>query len=251
MPLVCELDHARCATEFLDHDATAVAEFVRRTLGEPAQRTELSPTEVAVRLYYAVRDGIRYQVYGADLSRTGLRASEVLNRGTGLCLHKSIVYAAALRAVGIPSRLILTDVRNHLTSPRLAELIGGDVFHYHCLASVHFTGRWVKATPVFNRLLCRLYGITPLEFDGKTDSLYHAYDMQGRRYMEFVHWHGEFDDLPYETVIEGMRRQHPRLFSDPLKLAAGSLEADASARAASSNPGAAHDPPGLVEAEQT
>src|SRR5207248_2324841 len=116
---------------------------------------------MACALYYAVRDGIRYDVYGADLTRRGLSAGGVLEQGFGFCVHKSIVYAAALRSVGIPSRLVYGDVRNHLASPRLRELVGGEIFRFHSLTSVHLNGTWVKATPVFNKMLCRLYRMKP------------------------------------------------------------------------------------------
>lgn len=214
----------RCAaTHFLDHDAPRVREFVRGALPADA----VSPSEKAVALYYAVRDRILYDVYGADLSREGLRASSIVQRGTGFCVHKSILYAAAVRSVGIPSRLVLTDVRNHLASERLKQLVGGDVFRFHCLTSVHLNGRWIKATPVFNKALCRLYGIAPLEFDGVVDSLHHPYDEQGRRHMEFIHNHGEFGDFPYETVVPGLRRASPNLFRGSRTIADGSLATEA------------------------
>jgi transglutaminase-like putative cysteine protease len=210
-------------TEFLDYDAPEVAEFVTRAV----PGLDASPVERAVALYYAVRDGIRYEVYGADLSRSGLRASQVLRTGSGMCLHKSVVYAAALRACAIPARLVLTDVRNHLTSPRLRKLVGGDVFHYHCLTSVYLEKKWLRVTPVFNRILCRLYKIAPLEFDGSGDSLYHPYSRDGRRHMEFLRTHGEFPDLPYDLVITGLRRAHPRLFLGADRFVSGSLVLDA------------------------
>ena len=221
-----ELDSLRQPTDFLDHESSTVREFVATALPE---RQELSDIEQACALYYAVRDGIRYEVYGADLSRTGLQASSVITAGTGFCVHKSIVYAAALRSVGIPSRIVYGDVRNHLASPRLRELVGGDVFRFHSLTSVYLDGKWVKATPVFNKLLCRLYKISPLDFDGRSDSLYHPYDEQGRRHMEFLHMHGEFDDVPYDMVIDGIRQAHPKLFASSAhhKTAAGSLAAEA------------------------
>lgn len=219
----------RCeVTPFLDHDAPAVSDFVRRTLPPEAVSTRAK----AVGLYYAVRDGILYDVYGADLSREGLRASAIAQRKRGFCIHKSILYAAALRSVGIPSRLVLTDVRNHLASERLKRLVGGDVFRYHCLTAVYLNGRWIKATPVFNRALCRLYGIAPLEFDGVNDSLHHPYDEQGRRYMEFVHNHGEYDDFPYETVVAGLWSASPSLFCGSTTSADGSLTAEALASGA-------------------
>jgi len=216
------------ATRFLDHDAPAVREFVRRAVPDEAA----APTDKAVRLYYAVRDGIRYDVYGADLSRTGLRASSVVEARKGFCLHKAILYAAAVRAVGIHSRLVLTDVRNHLASERLKALVGGDVFRFHCLTALQLEGRWIRATPVFNRALCRLYGIAPLEFDGTADSVHHPYDARGRRHMEFLHEHGEFADFPYDLVVPGLSLASPRLFRGPTVLASGSLtdEVDAPLR---------------------
>jgi hypothetical protein len=85
----------------------------------------------------------------------------------------------------------------------------------------------VKATPVFNKTLCRLYRIAPLEFDGTADSVYHPFDENGRRHMEFLHWHGEFDDFPHEMVIQGLRAAHPRLFQSPHRLTKGTLVGEA------------------------
>lgn len=211
-------------TEFLDHDSPVVADFVAKALPAAAAMTD---RERACALYYAVRDTIRYEVYGVELSRSGLKASSIIQQGKGFCVHKSIAYAAAVRAVGIPSRIVYGDVRNHLASERLRELVGGDEFHYHSLTSVHVDGRWVKATPVFNKLLCRLYGISPLEFDGRSDSLYHPYDEQGRRHMEFIRMRGEFDDVPYETLVGGIRAAHPLLFAGSKTTAGGSLVREA------------------------
>jgi hypothetical protein len=206
-------------TEFIDHDSPVVRDFVATTLGG----TGGDPVSDAVRLYYAVRDGLRYEVYGADLSRTGMKASAIIQRGFGFCIHKALVYAAALRAVGIPSRVTYGDVRNHLASPRLRELVGGDLFRFHSLTQVYLNGRWLKATPVFTKTLCRLYQIKPLDFDGFSDAVYHPFDEQGRAHMEFVRWHGEFDDFPYDLVVGGFQEHHPKLFAANLTTETGSL----------------------------
>jgi len=208
-------------TELLDHESPQVRRFVEKAVGTDLSTME--PAARAIALFYAVRDGLRYEVYQSDLSREGMRASAIIDRGFGFCIHKSLVYAAVTRAAGVPSRIVLGDVRNHLASPRLRELVGGDLFRFHCLTEVHLGGRWVKATPVFNRMLCRLYKIAPLDFDGETDSVYHPYDEQGRRHMEFVHWHGEFDDFPYDLVVDGIREAHPLLFADTSRTTEGSL----------------------------
>ncbi|MEU3356201.1 transglutaminase-like domain-containing protein [Streptomyces sp. NPDC037389] len=195
-------------TEFLDHDSPEVQDFVARS----GAHEETTAARKAVRLYYAVRDGVDYEVYATSLERAALRASSVVRAGKGFCLHKSALYAAAVRSVGVPSRLVYADVRNHLASERLQRMVGGEVFH-HGLVSVHLDGRWMRVTPVFNGLLCRLYGMTPLEFDGTTDSVYHPYDAQGARAMEFLTDYGDYADVPYELLLERMRAKHPGMFA--------------------------------------
>lgn len=210
-------------TEFLDFRSPEIAEFTASAIsGHDGTRREQ-----AVALFYAVRDRIRYEVYGADLSRSGLRASQVVRAGAGMCLHKSVLYTACLRSLGIPARLALADVRNHLTSERLQRLMGGNVFRHHCYSVILLDGRWLKVTPVFTRHLCKLHKIAPLEFDGTGDSVLHPFDLRGRRHMEFLEMHGEFDDVPYDRVLRDLWRAHPGLFDDATTFVSGSLERDA------------------------
>lgn len=206
-------------TAFMDYEHDTVRAFVAKTL----EGSVGDPVADAVKLYFAVRDGLRYEVYGNDLSREGMRASAIIERGFGFCIQKALVYAAALRSIGIPSRVTYGDVRNHLASPRLRELVGGDLFRFHSLTQVYLNGKWLKATPVFTKTLCRLYQIKPLDFDGHSDAVYHPFDEKGRQHMEFVRWHGEFDDFPYDLVIGGFQEHHPKLFASNLTTATGSL----------------------------
>jgi hypothetical protein len=207
---MCIPESTLSATDFLDYHSPEVQDFLTQILppGVDDRRTQ------AIALYYAVRDRIRYDVYDAAMNRNGLCASAVLRAGSGMCIHKSVVYCTVLRAIGVPARLWFADVCNHLSSPRLREYVGGDVFHFHSLVELCLDGKtWLKATPVFNRQLCLLYKITPLDFDGYHDSLHHPFDEQGNKYMEFVHQHGSFDDLPYTWLINGLRKQHPKMFT--------------------------------------
>ena len=125
-------------TAFLDADHPRV-----RELAETATAGVTDNTERAVRLYYAVRDGLRYDPYSIDFSPEGCAASAVIARRRGYCVAKATVLAAAARAVGIPSRLGFADVRNHLATPRLREQMGTDVFYYHGYTELHLEGRWV------------------------------------------------------------------------------------------------------------
>jgi hypothetical protein len=42
-----------------------------------------------------------------------------------------------------------------------------------------------------------------------------------------VRTHGEFDDLPYERIVAGLRVAHPNLFVAPGRVRSGSLELEA------------------------
>ena len=179
-----------------------------------------------MRLFYAVRDGIRYDPYSIDRSPQGFRASVVLERGRGFCITKAIVLAAALRAVGIPSRLGFADVRNHLATERLLKAMGTDVFVFHGYTEIYLGGGWVKATPTFEQVLCDRFGVKALDFDGRSDCLYHSYDRAGQRHMEYLRHHGHFADFPLDKMAAAFREAYPHFF-DAEGMPAGDFDEDA------------------------
>jgi transglutaminase-like putative cysteine protease len=167
-----------------------------------------SEIEAAVRLYYAVRDGFRYDPYDAVITVEGLRASTTLEAGKGWCVAKSVLLAACYRSLGIPARLGFADVRNHLSTANLRAAMATDIFCWHGYTSVHLEGRWVKATPAFNIELCEKFGFLPLEFDGRNDSLYHPFDREGNKHMEYVTDRGEYADTPIDAMIATFREKY-------------------------------------------
>ena len=169
-----------------------------------------TPREQAVALYYAVRDGFRYDPYRIDLSTEGMRASTVLSAGYGWCVTKAALLAAASRAAGIPARLGFADVRNHLSTQRMRETMATDVFAWHGYAELWLDGAWRKATPAFNIELCERFGLLPLEFDGVADSIYHPFDRSGQRHMEYLRDHGSFTDMPLARIVDDFRALYPR-----------------------------------------
>lgn len=194
------------ATAFIDSDHPAVVRYARETA-----RAADGDRARSVQLYYAVRDGVRYDPYGIDLSIGGLRASGVLEAGRGWCVNKAVLLAAVCRAAGIPARLGYADVRNHLTTARLRAAMQTDEFLYHGYTSIHLDGRWVKATPAFNLSLCEKFALKPLEFDGTADSIYHPYDLSGNRHMEYLSFRGEFADVPLADLQATFAERYPRL----------------------------------------
>jgi len=191
-------------TALLDSDHPAVVAFAARHSHGADDR------ERAVALYYAVRDGFRYDPYRIDLSPAGMRASTALANGYGWCVPKATLLAAACRAIGIPARVGFADVRNHLSTARMREVMQTDVFYWHGYAVLLLDGAWRKATPAFNRELCERFDLLPLEFDGRGDSLYHPFDRQGQRHMEYLADRGAFDDVPLARMTEDFTRLYPR-----------------------------------------
>lgn len=179
----------------IDSDHPAVQAFARQHgLGA-------SHRDRAIALYYAARDGFRYDPYRMDLSPVGMRASTVLATGYGWCVNKAALLAAACRATGIPARLGFADVRNHLSTERMRQSMKTDIFAWHGYTDIWIDGAWRKATPAFNIELCEKFGLLPLEFDGVKDSIYHPFDRAGNRHMEYVRQRGTFNDLPLAEIV--------------------------------------------------
>lgn len=195
-------------TEFLDFEHLAVAEFAERAL-DGVDRDD--PQSVAVALFLAVRDGIRYDPYNVDHSPDVFRASAVAVIDSDWCVPKSVLLAAAARRQGIPARLGFTDVKNHLTSAKLTESMGTDVFYWHGYAELMLDGRWLKVSSTFNIELCDRFGVKVLDFDGTSDALMHPYDRAGNRHMEYVNQRGSFDDLPYDEIMADFERYYPNI----------------------------------------
>jgi transglutaminase-like putative cysteine protease len=201
-------DHAPflAARAFVDSDAPAVIAFAQHTTAD----AESSPDAV-LRLYATIRDTIAYDPYIDFTDAANYRASGVLAAGRGFCVGKAALLAASARAIGVPARVGYADVRNHLTSPRLYRLIGTDVFIWHSYADIFLHGRWVKATPAFDRALCDRVGIKTLDFDGRNDSLFHPFDRSGRRHMQYLRDRGTFADVPFDAIIADFSRDYPSL----------------------------------------
>ena len=152
-----DLSNCLAPGRYVDSDHPAVISFARRVAGAAT-----TPHDIALKLYYAVRDEFLYDPYHFDTSIDGLKASHVIAAGRGFCVPKAALLAAAARVLGVPSRLGFADVRNHLTSQRLYDMMGTDLFVFHGYTELWLDGQWIKATPAFNRSLCEKAGIRPL-----------------------------------------------------------------------------------------
>lgn len=183
-------------TWFIDSDSPEVAGFAAEaTQGVTGER------ETAVALFLAVRDGYRYDPYNTSHAPEAFRASSVVESSSNWCVPKSVLLTAAARHMGIPARLGFSDVRNHLSSEKLMESMGTDLFAWHGYSEMLIDGEWRKASSAFNLELCERFGVKVLAFDGTSDALMHAFDEEGNRHMEYVNERGSFNDLPLDEIL--------------------------------------------------
>ena len=193
-------------TPIINADHAAVQSFARQHAGSSPD-----PLDQAISLYYAVRDGIRYNPYKFDVTLNGLKASTTLKEGEAWCVPKAALLAACCRVLGIPARVGYADVRNHLSTKRMREAMQTDVFHWHGYTLIFLNEKWVKATPAFNVELCEKFRLRTLEFDGQEDSIYHPFDLDGNRHMDYILFRGEYDDVPLEEMQETFKDVYLRL----------------------------------------
>jgi transglutaminase-like putative cysteine protease len=193
---------------FVDADHPAVVRYARQHAGEGDALAR------AVRLYYAIRDGFRYNPWRVDLRPEGFKASTVPGRDAdegGHCIDKANLLAACARSLGIPARLHFANVRNHIGTEELERQLGTSLLVFHGYAELHLEGKWVAATPAFNKELCDRLGVDPLEFDGRSDSIFQQYDRAGGKFMEYVHDYGPFAGIPFELMLAEWKKHYPAL----------------------------------------
>jgi transglutaminase-like putative cysteine protease len=184
-------------TWFVDSEAQVVVDYARDAVGGATE-----PVEQAVALFLRVRDGIWYDPFVVTADPVAYRASTVAASSANWCVPKAVLLTAAARALGIAARLGFADVRNHLQTPRLRERMGGaDEFVFHGYADLLLDGRWVKATPAFNKELCTRFGVDPIDFDGRTDALLHPFTADGSAYMTYGRDRGVHADLPLDELL--------------------------------------------------
>jgi len=194
------------SAQFIDSDHPDIQQYVRDVtfgLTDDIDKVKL--------LYYAVRDGFRYDPYRLHFSKKEMKASSLLRRDYGYCVEKSCLFAAACRVIGIPSRLGFANVRNHIGTAKLEAILNTDILVFHGYAEILLNDKWIKVTPVFNRELCKKLNVKPLEFKPEEDSIFQEYSESGSRFMEYLHQYGHFEDIPYDLFMEELVKHYPHL----------------------------------------
>ena len=161
-----------------------------------------SDVKKAVKLFYFVRDSIRYNIYMVSVFIDDFKASTVLRRGKGYCVQKAVLLTALGRAAGIPSRLSFAKIKNHRIPIHLMEKTGTNIFPRHGYNQFFLSGRWISATATFDRELCQKNELPTVEFDGIHDTFLSQTDLNGNPYIEYLEKYGPQADLPLEWITK-------------------------------------------------
>jgi transglutaminase-like putative cysteine protease len=192
------------ATPIIDSDSKVIIDYAMSTVED----ADDDPISKAIKLYYAVRDGIWYDPYIPFYRPEHYRASNVLKRGRAFCIGKASLLCALGRACGIASRVGFADVHNHLATKQLIDYLGSDIFSYHGFTEFYLEGKWVKATPAFNKELCRKAKVAPLDFNGCEDSIFQPYNEEKKLFMEYITFHGTYAEIPVDQIVDGWKETY-------------------------------------------
>ncbi|MEK6152156.1 transglutaminase domain-containing protein [Flavobacteriaceae bacterium 3-367] len=194
-------------TFYFDYESDEVQELVKEFKNDI-----LSPKEKAKLLYVKVRDSYRYDPYFLSFSKEHFKASNLAKRKKGHCIDKSSILIACLRSLGIPARIHLAKVKNHIGVERLTEKFGTNELTPHGMVDLLLNGKWLKVSPAFNQSLCKMCNVEPLNFDGENDSILQEYNNDGMEFMEYLEDYGYFEDVPLEFMEANAREHYPHIF---------------------------------------
>ena len=189
------------STEAIDSNHEAIQEAAKRLTSGCA-----SDVEKTVKLFYFVRDSIRYNVYMVSMYLDDFKASATLTRRKGYCVQKAVLLAAMGRAANIPSRLAFAKIRNYRVPAHLIEQIGTNIFPRHGYNQFYLNGKWVSAAATFDKELCHKNGLCTVEFDGVHDATLPKTDLTDNPYIEYLEIYQPQADLPLEWITKGISK---------------------------------------------
>ncbi len=183
------------ATPTIDADSENIIEVARRlTTGCSSDQQR------AMKLFYFVREEIKYNIYMISVFIEDFRASRILEWGKGYCVQKAVLLAALGRASGIPSRLVFAKIKNHKLPAHILEMTGTNIFPRHGYNQFFLGGKWVSIAATFDKELSEKNGLPTVEFDGRNNAVLPERDLKGEPFIEYVEKFPPTDDLPFEWI---------------------------------------------------
>lgn len=175
------------------------------------KKPQQSEKELAVALFYFVRDKTMYRV-----GHWSNKASETLESGEGTCTNNANLLVALLRAAGIPAGYGVMDVRGRdyfgpVVPNKLTKNISKSSKHiYTC---IYLKGKWLKCDPSDDEpLALSTAHVNPqsaiVDWDGESDSV-----------LELDKKHVLKDESPIPSIDYLMNKKMRKSLYIPVKFA--------------------------------
>ncbi|MCL5958148.1 MAG: transglutaminase-like domain-containing protein [Chloroflexi bacterium] len=192
------------ATKYLNYEHPLVRECVRGAIAGLS-----GEVEKAEAIFYFVRDRIEYNFAPDVFSWEDLRASHTMEIGNGFCVQKAVLFAAMLRAAGIPSKVGFQDIRSLVVPQKYVDLLG-DSIGYHGLNAVYLRGRWIRLDATLDKVLVEQRRYRLVDFSSTHDCLLPSTDADGRPHFVIVKDYGSYSDVP-DAIAEWQLVEFKRL----------------------------------------
>lgn len=198
-------------TASIDFSKSEIADFLSNMTFSNNQK------ENALKIFYKVRDSFLYDPYHLNIRKNALVASKAIIQKRAWCVEKALIMVACCRRIGIPARFGFAIVTNHIGVEKLVKYLGRNEIVFHGYAEIFLNNKWVKCTPAFDKFVCRLSKVPALDWDGEHDSMFQEFS-NGNKFMEYLHFYGTFEDIPFELMHSEMKRYYPHLFEKEYNL---------------------------------
>mgnify|MGYP005619845855 CR=1 FL=1 len=169
------------------------------------------PNEKARRIFYFVRDQIRY-VFRTGASERAYRASMILNQGRGFCTQKAILFCSLARSCGIPAGIYFFDIADHTLPQNVRQLLGSNILFWHGVTALSLNGNWFRFDATLDRKLVEKNKLISVEFDPNRDCLMSSITQNGTPHIEYIRDHGMVADVSFQQISDRFQQSYPHLF---------------------------------------
>jgi len=169
-----------------------------------------SPEEKARKLFYFIRDKVRY-VFHADKEKDLYLANNILKKGRGFCTQKSILFCALARACNIPAGIHFYDIDDYTLPQNFVELLRTKTMYRHGITSLYLNKKWLKYDATLDSNLIIRNNLIPVEFSPNQDCLMHKKNKSGAKHIEYVKDYGLYADVSFDEIKSWFKKHYSHL----------------------------------------
>jgi len=163
-----------------------------------------SDEEIVKRLFYFIRDEIRY-IFRLTDNPEDLKASFILQRKQGFCTQKAILFCAIARSINIPAGIAFFEIIDYFMNK---SAVNGRLIQYHGIASLYLHGRWILFDATLDKRLCEMNNRPVTEFSATKDCLMPPLAENRNKHIEYVKFRGMCSNIVPQPFIRLMQHTY-------------------------------------------